>query len=119
MPSSGRGSCSGSGRRMPRFAVRLAQSLTAACDPLAVLLFGSWAKGHADVHSDVDLVVVLRERPTPALRAAMQDAVHGVPMHVDLLVWTPADVQAARDDPQAFAGSVLSGSVILHGALPT
>lgn len=103
---------------MPEFTRRLALALAAVCDPLAVLLFGSWAKGSADVHSDVDLVVVLPQRPTPALRAALEDAVRGVPMHVDLLLWTPADVVTARADPAGFAGSVLSGAVVLHGALP-
>jgi predicted nucleotidyltransferase len=103
---------------MPEFALRLAQALTAVCDPLAVLLFGSWAKGRADVHSDVDLVVLLPARPSPTLRAVLEDAVRGVPMHVDLLLWTPADLEAARADPLGFAGSVLSGAMILHGALP-
>ncbi len=103
---------------MPEFALGLARSLGAVCDPLAVLLFGSWAKGRADVHSDVDLVVVLPERPSPSLRGALEDAVRGVPMHVDLLLWTPADVEAARADPHGFAGSVLSGAVVLRGALP-
>jgi predicted nucleotidyltransferase len=104
---------------MPDFVRRMVQSLAVECDPLAVLLFGSWAKGTADVHSDVDLVVVLPERPSPALRMALQDAVRGVPMHVDLLIWTPADVVAARADPQGFAGAVLSGAVVLHGSLPS
>lgn len=103
---------------MPEFIRRLAQSLAAECDPLAVLLFGSWAKGSADVHSDVDLVVVLRERPSPALRMALQDAVRRVPMHVDLLVWTPAEIATARADPQSFAGAVLSTAVVLLGSLP-
>lgn len=98
--------------------MRLARSLGAVCDPLAVLLFGSWAKGRADVHSDVDLVVVLREKPSPALRGVLEDAVCGVPMHVDLLLWTAADVEAAWADPHGFAGSVLSGAVVLCGALP-
>lgn len=103
---------------MPEFVRRLAHSLVVVCDPLAVLLFGSWAKRCADVHSDVDLVVVLRDRPSPMLRAALEDAVHGVPMRVDLLVWTAADVEAARSDPRAFPGSVLAGAVVVHGALP-
>ncbi|WP_460821624.1 nucleotidyltransferase domain-containing protein [Nocardioides ungokensis] len=85
---------------------------------MAVLLFGSWAKARAVPFSDVDLVVVVAERPTPALRAALCDAVHGVPMHVDLLIWTVADVAAGRADPHGFRGSVMSHAVVLHGALP-
>lgn len=84
----------------------------------AVLLFGSWAKGLADVHNDVDLVVVLRHRPIPVLRAALADAVHVVPVHVDVLVWSAADLAAAEADPYEFPGSGTSHSVILFGAFP-
>jgi predicted nucleotidyltransferase len=103
---------------MPEFANRLTESLVAVCDPIAVLLFGSWAKGTASVTSDVDLVVIVPQRPPPPLRAALRDAVLRVPMHVDLLVWTPADVAAGHADPNGFPGSVLSQAVVLHGALP-
>ncbi|WP_330766953.1 nucleotidyltransferase domain-containing protein [Rhodococcus sp. M8-35] len=103
---------------MAEFAACLAESLVAVCDPIAVLLFGSWAKGTANVNSDVDLIVILPRRPSPPVRAALQDAVRVVPMHVDLLVWTLADVAAGRADPHGFPGSVLSESVVLHGTLP-
>jgi predicted nucleotidyltransferase len=87
------------------------------CDPVAVLLFGSWAKERATVHSDLDLIVVLPQRPSPSLRAAIGDAVTGVPMHVDLLFWTPEHIESARTDPTGFNGSVLSSAVVLHGDL--
>lgn len=103
---------------MPEFVVRLAAALVATCDPLAVLLFGSWAQGRADAHSDVDLVIVLRGRPSPVLQAALLDAVRRVPMSVDLLIWTLEDLAAARADPHGFAGSVLSGAIVVRGALP-
>jgi hypothetical protein len=103
---------------MPEFALRLALSLAEVCDPIAVLLFGSWAKGYANVHSDLDMIVVLRERPSPQLSAALHDSVRGVPMHVDLLLWTPADVDAAQADPHGFAGSIMPSTKVLFGALP-
>ena len=103
---------------MPEFVVRLAAALAALCDPLAVLLFGSWAQTRAEAHSDVDLIVVLRQRPSPALRAALLDAVRTVPMPVDLLMWTSEELEAARADPHGFAGSVLPGAVVVWGALP-
>lgn len=103
---------------MPNFTLRLVRSLTEVCDPIAILLFGSWAKGHANVHSDIDMVVVLQERPSPQLSAALHDSVRGVPMHVDLLLWTPADVNVAWADPHGFAGSILPGVKVLYGGLP-
>lgn len=112
-PSSGRGVESA-----PLFARRLAHQLIQVCEPVAILLFGSWAKGTANLHSDVDLVVVLSQRPTPAVRAALCDAVLTVPLKVDLLIWTAEDVMAARADPTGFAGSILSAYILLQGALP-
>lgn len=104
---------------MPEFVLRLAAALSNVCDPIAVLLFGSWAQGRADQYSDVDLIVVLRKRPRPPLRAALLDSVRIVPMSVDLLIWTAEDVVVARTDPHGFAGSVLPGAVVVTGALPT
>lgn len=101
----------------PLFAKRLAHQLIQVCEPVAVLLFGSWAKGTANLHSDADLVVVLPQRPTPAVRSALCDAVLTVPLKVDLLIWTTEDVMAARADPSGFAGSILSSYILLHGAL--
>ncbi len=96
----------------------MAHQLTQVCEPVAVLLFGSWAKGTANLRSDVDLVVVLHQRPAPAVRAALYDAVLTVPLKVDLLIWTTEDVIAARADPTGFAGSILSAYILLQGALP-
>jgi predicted nucleotidyltransferase len=103
---------------MPEFAMRLARAIASTCETSAVLLFGSWAKGNPDVHSDVDLIVVLPARPSPAIRSALQDAVRSVPLRVDLLMWTPADVAVARADPHGFAGSALASAKVLLGALP-
>lgn len=98
----------------PGFALALADRVVAACDPIAVLLFGSWAKGRADRHSDVDLIVVLDCRASPPLRAELEDVVHAVPMHVDVLVWTMDDIEAAHADPHGFAGSALGAALPLH-----
>ena len=102
----------------PAFAHSLARRVAEASDPVAVLLFGSWAKGTADRPSDVDLLVVLNHRPTPAQRAAVVDATSGVPMKVDVLLWTLADLAAARADPHSFAGSTLGRAIVLRGELP-
>jgi len=98
----------------PGFARTLADRVVAACDPIAVLLFGSWAKGRADRYSDVDLIVVLDRHASPPLRAELDDAVRAVPMHVDVLLWTMDDVEAAQGDPHGFAGSALGAAVPLH-----
>lgn len=98
----------------PRFAVTLAHRLVAVCDPQAVLMFGSWGKARMDVYSDLDVLVLLDRRPTPAVRAELVDATTCVPLKVDLLLWTAEDLSAAQSDPYGFRGSVLSSAVPLH-----
>jgi predicted nucleotidyltransferase len=66
--------------------IRIAEQVGAAAAADEVLLFGSYAKGRQDVHSDVDLVVVLSRPPSPALRMAAEDAGRGHPLKVDVLV---------------------------------
>lgn len=102
----------------PACAYRLAAAVVAAVNPVAVLLFGSWVRGAANLHSDVDLIVVLADRPVAGQRAAVADAVAGGAMKVDVLVWSLADLRAARSDPHSFGGSVLPEAVVLAGALP-
>lgn len=103
---------------VPAIAYRLADSVVAAVNPVAVLLFGSWVRGTANRHSDVDLIVVLADRPLAGQRAAVADAVAGGALKVDVLVWSLADLRAAQADPHSFGGSVLPGAVVLAGALP-
>ena len=42
-------------------ALRVAQTIASACQPIAVLLFGSAAEGKATDQSDLDFVVIVKE----------------------------------------------------------
>jgi predicted nucleotidyltransferase len=65
------------------------------CDPDAVVLFGSWAKGTADVHSDIDLLVVGPFRASPWLRdRELRDALRRFAVRFDLHLVTPAELVA-------------------------
>lgn len=80
---------------VPRFITRIAERVGAAVAADEVLLFGSYAKGRQDVHSDVDLVVVLNRSPSPALRMAAEDAARGHTLKVDVLVHERSALLAA------------------------
>lgn len=71
-------------------------------DVLKVGCFGSYARGDWGVGSDLDLVVVVdRSEEPPMRRGARFDTVTGLPVPVDLLVYTAAEWQQveSRDDP--------------------
>lgn len=66
-------------------------------DPIAIVLFGSQARGGANDESDVDLLVVVREgTDRREVAAAMYRAVRGLGVSKDILVATPSQVSLER-----------------------
>ena len=63
------------------------------CDPLRIILFGSWARGQARPDSDLDLLVVL-PRVEDKRRAAVEimRALNGLPVSKDVVVTTPEEI---------------------------
>lgn len=62
-------------------------------DPLKIVLFGSHARGDANEHSDVDLLVVLsevseRRQEVVDMRVALAD----LPLPKDVIVTTPEEI---------------------------
>lgn len=67
-------------------------------DPLKIILFGSHARGEANVHSDLDLLVVL-QRVGPKRREAveMRCALGDLPVSKDVIVTTPEEIDRRGD----------------------
>ena len=66
-------------------------------DPLQIILFGSQARGDADRHSDIDLLVVFAEL-TDKRKTAIDigRALADVPVAKDILVSTPEELERSR-----------------------
>ena len=66
-------------------------------DPLQIILFGSQARGEADRHSDIDLLVVFAEL-TDKRRTAIDigRALSDVPVAKDIIVSTPEELERSR-----------------------
>lgn len=84
--------------------------------PEQVVLFGSYACGQPNEHSDVDLLVVMRHRGAPAEQAArIRQAIRaGFPL--DLIVRTPADIRRRLKMGDGFIKEILMKGQILHEA---
>lgn len=71
----------------------------AGFDPLKVILFGSFARGEASYHSDVDLLVVMPDgmederRVTVGILGALKD----LPISKDVVVTTPEEIERRGD----------------------
>ena len=94
----------------------VAQLIAERFDPEQIILFGSYARGNAGYHSDIDLLVVLKslddwpKRDNP-IRAAIAE--HFI-LPVDVLVTTPARLAQQRKNPYSFVHTALESREILY-----
>ena len=86
-------------------------------DVKTVILFGSIARGEANIHSDVDLAVM-----APAGwdgRADLEDAVRiRLGNNCDVLVFTPEDFTHLADIGEPIVREILTSGVALIGSIP-
>jgi len=88
--------------------------------PLAVILFGSRARGDHRPTSDVDLLVVLPAIPADVtrrqVRAALYDRLSGAGLPKDILVATPTQLAEARGDYSSVLHHAQEEGVALYRA---
>jgi predicted nucleotidyltransferase len=74
----------------------------------AVILFGSYAKGTANENSDVDFLVVA-ESNLPRFKRSrkLYKLFKPYPFGMDILVYTPAEIEKGRRISQSFVSTVL------------
>jgi len=73
----------------------IVRRLVDALHPVKIYLFGSHAHGKPDRHSDVDLLIVVRDTETPYRELTYRGhrSLSEMLIPVDLLVFTTAEVQ--------------------------
>ena len=72
----------------------LTARIVAHCDPLRIILFGSFARGEAGPDSDIDLLVVLPEVADKRQAAIdIRRKLADLPVGKDIIVTTPDEIQ--------------------------
>jgi uncharacterized protein len=82
--------------------------------PVAVILFGSFAHGNPTEDSDVDLMVVMPHRGSGAQAATQIRLACPRSFPMDLIVRTPAQVQQSIRIGDPFLREVTSKGIVLH-----
>ena len=88
---------------------QIAVSLGKAARARKVVLFGSHASGHVRPDSDVDFLVIAESNlPRHKRSRELYALFHPYPFPMDILVYTPQEVETQLKDPDSFVSTVLA-----------
>lgn len=83
--------------------------------PERIILFGSRAKGEADAESDFDLFIEMPSSLRPPERASLVSSIFGLrPWSLDLLVYTPQEVERLRAIKGSFLHNIEAEGRVLY-----
>jgi uncharacterized protein len=89
--------------------------IVAVADPDRVVLFGSRARGDARPGSDIDLLVIARsDKPRYRRAAPLYGALREIPVAMDVLVYTPDEVEEWSGVRQAFVTTAMREGKVLY-----
>ena len=93
------------------------ERIVLAVAPVRIILFGSTARGEAGLHSDLDVMVVVRtgvHRRRTAQK--IYRALFGMSHAVDVVVVTEGDLERHRQNPGMVIGTALAEGRDLYAA---
>ena len=89
--------------------------ICAAGSPQKIVLFGSHSRADGRPDSDLDLLIIEdSDLPRHQRAGPYRMSLLGLYPAKDIVVWTPAEVEAWRDVPNAFITSVLREGRLLY-----
>ena len=93
----------------------VARCLGEAADAEQVILFGSYARGDADENSDVDLMIVAdSDLPRFKRTRELYKLLRPYPFGMDLLVFTPREIQKGKRSVVSFVSAVFREGKTLY-----
>jgi predicted nucleotidyltransferase len=91
------------------------QKIVRVLAPQKIVLFGSYAYGKPNPHSDVDLLVIMEtDQPHKDRSWAVSRLLLPRPFPVDILVKTPEEVKDALESGDFFLKEILTRGVVLY-----
>ena len=94
---------------------RVALRLATATNAERVILFGSHARGEAHENSDVDLMIIAESRlPRFKRSRELYKLFRPYPFGMDLVVYTPQEIQKGEKSHVSFISNVLKEGKILY-----
>lgn len=95
---------------------KVAKKIAEQAKAQSVILFGSYARGQAAADSDVDLLVIAEsDLPRHKRSRQLHLMFKPYPFAMDILVYTPGEVEAERQFELSFISRVLREGKRLYG----
>lgn len=93
----------------------IVRKIADAFHPRRIVLFGSRARGDHEPDSDIDLMIELESTERTVERTArVYEAIHPAGWPLDLVVFTPAEVEASRDCRYSFVNTIEAEGKVLY-----
>ena len=94
---------------------RVAKQIGAAINAERIVLFGSYARGQAVQHSDVDLMIIAESKlPRFKRSRELYKMFRPYPFGMDLVVYTPQEIEKGKRFPFSFVSTVLKEGKVLY-----
>lgn len=83
--------------------------------PEKIVFFGSYARGDANEHSDIDILVIMESDEPPHKRSVpIYDLLSDYMLAVEVIVRTPEEAARYKDVPSSFIQTILREGVTLY-----
>ena len=98
-----------------RLLSEMVSRIRAAADPDRIVLFGSRARGTGRPDSDYDLLVIKPStRPRHKRSGPLYTRLADLPVEVEIMVYTPEEVEDWSNVPRAFVTTALREGKVLY-----
>jgi len=99
----------------PKLVEQIVTHIITAADPKKIILFGSYARGEARPTSDLDLLVIADSTiPRHRRSATLYGALSKILLPMDIVVFTPEEVQEWSGVRQAFVTTAVREGRVLY-----
>jgi len=93
----------------------IVNKIASGYNPDKIILFGSYATGNPDENSDLDLFVIKdTDLPRPLRAVQVRKILYGSMIPIDLIVYTPKEVDESKENRFSFVYEVLESGKTLY-----
>jgi len=94
---------------------QIVEKIAIGYDPDKIILFGSYATGNQNDDSDLDLFVIKdSDLSRPQRTVQVRKMLYGSMIPIDLIVYTPKEIEESKDNRFSFVYEVLNSGKTLY-----